>query len=92
MEQSNADLFLSVNSNKFPQDRIVLVKDLLLQASPEKDMVINTTQFNDPVVFRQPGHRPFLTRPDRFRHSQTDNFRRVGPLDYNRLVHHNGQD
>ena len=50
MEQSNADLCLSVNSNNFPQDRIVMVKDLLLQASPEKDMVINTTQFNDPVI------------------------------------------
>ncbi|MDE6482199.1 MAG: TM2 domain-containing protein [Rikenellaceae bacterium] len=50
MEQSNVDLFLSVNSNKFPQNKIMLVRDLLLQASPEKDIVINTVQLQDPVL------------------------------------------
>lgn len=50
MEQSNADLFLSVNSNKFPQDKIMVVRELLLNSSPEKDIVINTIPFKDPVI------------------------------------------
>ena len=50
MEQSNVDLFLSVNSSKFPQNRIMEVRNLLLSASAEKDIVINSTQFQDPVL------------------------------------------
>lgn len=50
MEQSNVDLFLSVNANKFPQNKIMLVRELLLNAPSEKDIVINTAQFQDPVL------------------------------------------
>lgn len=50
MNQSTANMFISINSDKFPSNSLFLLRELLLNICPENEGRIMTTTFKDPMT------------------------------------------
>lgn len=50
MEQSRVDAFLNVNADKFPSEKILIVKDALSKLDDSKAIIIQSLELKDPVI------------------------------------------
>ena len=50
MEQQKIDMFLTQNANKFPNEKIMLIKDALAKVDDSKAMSIQTLDLKDPTT------------------------------------------
>ena len=50
MEQLKVDLFLAQNADKLPNEKLVLIKNALMQLDDSKSTFVQTIEFKDPTI------------------------------------------
>lgn len=50
MDAQRVDTFLMANGKYFPEDKMMIIRDTLLQLDESKTSIITTMQFKDPII------------------------------------------
>lgn len=50
MDAQRVDAFLMANGKYFPEDKMMIIRDTLLQLDESKTSIITTMQFKDPII------------------------------------------
>ena len=50
MEQNKVDLFIATMGNRFPAEKLMLIKEQLLKLSDDKLIIVQSVEYKDPVL------------------------------------------
>jgi TM2 domain-containing membrane protein YozV len=50
MEQSKIDMFMATMNNKFPEEKLMLIRDQLIKLDDNKFSIIQSIQYKDPTT------------------------------------------
>ncbi len=50
MEQAKIDMFIATMSNRFPAEKLMLIRDQLLKLSDDRLIIIQSMDYKDPIL------------------------------------------